>query len=120
MARAAVRSLPPLPVAISADDLRLADVVAEYQVALRVAGRSPRTIRWYGDHLREFVSFVERDGHRATVGHLRPPDVRRWLLAVQSTRERPLAPSSLAGRVRTVRAFGSWVAREYELPASPL
>jgi site-specific recombinase XerD len=94
--------------------------MAEYRAALRVAGRSPRTIRWYGDQLDEFVGFLERDGVRATLADLHPPVARRWLLALSAGRSRPLAPASLAGRVRTLRAFGSWVAREFELAANPL
>ena len=102
------------------DDLRLVDLVDEYRAALRVAGRSPRTIRWYTDHLAEFIRFLERDGRVATLAELRPASVRRWLLAVQARHERPLAPSSVAGRVRTVRAFGSWIAREFDLAHSPV
>ncbi len=111
---------PFAPVApLQLDAFGLRDVIAEYRDAQRVAGRSPRTIRWYGDQLEEFVRFVERDG-RASLDDLRPAVARRWLLAAQAARTRPLAPASLAGRVRTLRAFGSWVAREFELPASPL
>jgi len=109
---------PIVPLQLDAFGLR--NVIAEYRDALRVAGRSPRTIRWYGDLLEEFVRFVERDGGGASLDDLRPAVVRRWLLAAQATRAKPLAPASLAARVRTVRAFGSWVAREFELTASPL
>lgn len=114
-----MRTLAPLaPLQLDAFTLRT--VIAEYRDALRVAGRSPRTVRWYGDLLEEFVRFVERDGGPASLDDLRPAVVRRWLLAAQASRSVPLAPASLAGRVRTVRAFGSWVTREFELPASPL
>ena len=106
------------PLRLEAFGLR--SVIAEYRAALRTAGRSPRTIRWYGDQLDDFVAFVERDGGRATLDDLCPPMARRWLLATQAGRDRPLAPASLAGRVRTLRAFGSWVTREYELAEDPL
>ena len=109
---------PLVPLALDAFGLR--DVIAEYRAALRVAGRSPRTIRWYGEMLDEFVAFVERDGGRATLDDLHPAVARRWLLAAQASRARPLAPASLAGRVRTLRAFGSWVTREFELTSHPL
>jgi site-specific recombinase XerD len=72
------------------------------------------------DHLAEFVRFLERDGQSATLAELRPASIRRWLLAVQAGHKRPLAPSSIAGRVRTVRAFGSWIAREFDLTHSPV
>lgn len=105
---------------LGTDALPLRDLVAEYLVALRVAGRSPRTISWYADNLNEFQRFAERDGARARLGDLRPPIVRHWLVAEQARRVRTLAPSSLAGRVRTLRAFGSWLARELDLPESPV
>lgn len=101
------------------DHVRLPDLIDEYLGALKVAGRSPRTIGWYRDFLLEFVRFVERDGRAATAGDLQAPVVRRWLLALQA-RPRPLAPSSLAGRVRTLKAFGTWVASELDLVSNPL
>ena len=99
--------------------VRLRDLIDEYFAALKVANRSPRTIGWYRDFLLEFVRFVERDGRGATAGDLQAPVVRRWLLSLQS-RPRPLAPSSLAGRVRTLKAFGTWVASELDLASNPL
>ncbi len=118
--RPAIERVEASATAAGVDDLRLVDLVDEYRAALRVAGRSPRTIRWYADHLAEFIRFLERDGRVATLAELRPVWVRRWLLAVQARHERPLAPSSVAGRVRTVRAFGSWIAREFDLAHSPV
>ncbi len=102
------------------DEFALADVTSEYLSALKVAGRSPKTITWYAYMLWEFLRFIERDGARATVADLAPVQVRRWLLALQSRRSRSLAPSSMAARVRTVKAFGTWIASELELPANPV
>ncbi|MDA8204022.1 MAG: tyrosine-type recombinase/integrase [Chloroflexi bacterium] len=102
------------------DEFALADVISEYLSALKVAGRSPKTISWYADMLWEFVRFIEREGVRATVADVAPVEVRRWLLAIQSRRTRSLAPSSMAARVRTVKAFGTWIANELDLPANPV
>ncbi len=110
----------PAPALLAPGVFGLVDVIAEYLVALKVAGRSPKTISWYGDFLWEFARFVERNGERATVADLAPPTVRRWLLALQSRPTRPLAPSSVAARVRTIRAFGTWVASELDLAANPV
>jgi site-specific recombinase XerC len=57
---------------------------------------------------------------RCCVPDLAPVQVRRWLLAIQSGRSRSLAPSSIAARVRTVKAFGTWIANELDLPANPV
>jgi hypothetical protein len=101
------------------DQVRLRALIDEYFAALRVAGRSPRTIEWYRDNLLEFVQFAERDGHPAKAGDLQALVVRRWLLSLQS-RPRRLAPSSIAGRVRSLKAFGTWVAGEFDLASNPL
>src|ERR1035437_5175246 len=114
------RSLAEVPPESGLEAMRLSELVDEYRVALRVAGRSPRTIRWYGDHLAEFLRFLERSGDRATFAELRPPVVRRWLLEIGARHDPPLAPSSVAGRVRTLHAFGSWLEREFDLPNNPL
>ena len=112
--RAVAASYPP-----DLDEIRLRALIDEYFAALKVAGRSPRTLGWYRDNLLEFVRFAERDGHGATAGDLQAPVVRRWLLSLQS-RPRRLAPSSIAGRVRTLKAFGTWVASELDLTSNPL
>jgi site-specific recombinase XerD len=99
--------------------LPLSDVVADYLEALRAAGRSPRTIEWYQVFLLEFIRFEGRAGAPAKLADLAPPAVRRWVVALKSRSPEP-APASLAGRVRTLKAFGTWVASEYELEPHPL
>lgn len=101
------------------DQYRLQNVVEEYLAALRVAGRSPRTIEWYRANLAEFIRFLERDGRAASAADVQPAAVRRWLLALNA-RPTALAPSSLAGRVRTIKAFGTWIAAELDLSANPV
>jgi site-specific recombinase XerD len=115
-----VRAVAVASPVLKLDEFALADVISEYLSALKVAGRSPKTISWYADMLWEFLRFIERDGGRATVPDLAPVQVRRWLLAIQSGRSRSLAPSSMAARVRTVKAFGTWIANELDLPANPV
>jgi site-specific recombinase XerD len=94
-------------------------VVADYLEALRAAGRSPRTIEWYRIFLLEFIRFAGRAGVPAKLTDLAPPTVRRWVVALKSRSPEP-APASLAGRVRTLKAFGTWVASEYDLEPHPL
>ena len=97
----------------------LDQLIADYEQALRAEGRSPRTIEWYGSFLREFSAFARHPGRPATLHDLTAPAARRWLVALRS-KPKPLAPASLAGRVRTLRAFASWVQTEFELEHHPL
>jgi len=99
--------------------LPLSDVVADYLEALRAAGRSPRTIEWYRIFLLEFIRFAGRAGAPAKLADLAPPTVRRWVVALKSRSPEP-APASLAGRVRTLKAFGTWAAGEYDFEPHPL
>lgn len=107
-------------VATSVNALPLRELVDEYAVALEVAGRSRRTIDWYRTYRDDFVKFASRIAGPATLDDPAPAIARRWLLATQSTRERPLAPNSVAGRVRTLRAFAGWVQHELQLGSHPL
>jgi site-specific recombinase XerD len=97
----------------------LHDLIADYAEALRAEGRSPRTIAWYGMFLREFCQFASRADRRPRLYDLSAPVARRWLVALRS-RPRPPAPASLAGRVRSLRAFASWLKSEFDLDRHPL
>ncbi len=109
-----------VPLVASVADIPLRELVEEYAAALEIAGRSRRTIDWYRAYLDDFVAFASREGATASLQDLTPPVARRWLLATQGTRPRPLAPNSIAGRVRTLRAFGGWLRGELQLPSHPL
>lgn len=100
-------------------DPPLGELIADYEQSLRADRHSMRTIDWYLAFLREFCSFAQRPSESASLRHLSTPIVRRWLVALES-RAIPPAPSSLAGRVRTLRAFAAWVQREYDLEQHPL
>lgn len=73
---------------------------------------SPVTIREYArisgallSHLAEVV------GREPTLDDLRPAVVRTWL----NDRQPPLQPASVAGYVRSLRAFARWCGREYKM-----
>ena len=88
--------MAPVPAALSfagVGDLPLRELIEEYTAALEVAGRSRRTIDWYRAYLDDFAGFAARDGETAALRHLSPVTARRWLLAAQASRLRPLAPT---------------------------
>ena len=74
-------------------------------------GASPRTVEWYGMIL---VRAVRRFGDPRPVDAITAAELRAWLLELRSS----LAPESIAGYVRGLKAFGNWCVAE-ELAAAP-
>jgi integrase len=65
-------------------------------------GLSPRTIAWYAMILERLT---DRFGTERAVDELSPPELRAWLVELRTT----LAPVSIAGYVRGLRAVGNWL-----------
>jgi site-specific recombinase XerD len=93
----------PFPVSLgAAADLFTAAKAAE--------GASPRTLEWY----RMITGrAVRRFGHDRSVDRIPAAELRVWLLELRES----LAPESIAGYVRGLKAFGNWCAAE-ELAAA--
>jgi hypothetical protein len=70
--------------------------------AKQAEGLSPRTISWYRAILDRLVGRFEPD---RPVDALAPAALRTWLVELRAT----LAPVSIAGYVRGLRAFGNWL-----------
>ncbi len=68
-------------------------------------GLSPRSILWYRMILDRLVG---RFGPKRPVDDLTSPELRAWLVELRAT----LAPISVAGYVRGLRAFGNWFAAD--------
>lgn len=77
---------------------------------------SPVTIREYGRISGALLNHLADSVRRTpTLDDLRPAVVRTWL----NDRQPPLHPASVAGYVRSLRAFARWCGREYGI-ADPL
>jgi len=91
-------SLGPIPIGMgAAADLFCAAKAAE--------GASPRTVEWYRMIL---IRAVRRFGEARPVDAIPAAELRAWLLELRSS----LAPESIAGYVRGLKAFGNWCAAE--------
>ena len=85
---------------------------ADFFCAAKAAeGASPRTVEWYRMIL---VRAVRRFGDPRPVDAITAAELRAWLLELRSS----LAPESIAGYVRGLKAFGNWCVAE-ELAAAP-
>lgn len=76
-----------------------------FGAAKTAEGLSPRSIAWYAMILDRLV---ERFGPERPVDGLTPPELRAWLVELRSH----LAPISVAGYVRGLRAVGNWLAAD--------
>jgi site-specific recombinase XerD len=90
--------LGPIPIELGA----AADL---FRAAKAAEGASPRTVEWYRMIL---VRAVRRFGEERPVDAIPAAELRAWLLELRSS----LAPESIAGYVRGLKAFGNWCAAE--------
>jgi site-specific recombinase XerD len=85
--------------------LTFSAAIEAFLTARAAEGASPATITWY----RMVLGRAARDlGPRRQLDALTPDEVRAWLVTLRKT----LAPISVAGYVRGLKAFGNWCAAE--------
>ena len=101
----------------------LDELIGRYALRNEAEGKSPATIRWYGDILRQYLRYLKANGvvpdasavtlQRARdylchllgrtpfEGHPHPPAVTR-----------PISPMTARCHARSLKAFASWLAEE--------
>src|SRR5919106_3398820 len=85
--------------------VRLGAAVDLFIAAKAAEGASDRTLEWYR---MITVRGVRRFGSDRPVDRISAAELRAWLLELRET----LAPESIAGYVRGLKAFGNWCVRE--------
>lgn len=75
----------------------------------RTEGSSPKTLEWHQLSLKQFNDYLASMGHNGDVEELCAEDLRGYIDAL---REKGLAQSSIASKVRSVKAWGKWLANE--------
>ena len=91
--------------------IRIGAATDFFCAAKAAEGASPRTVEWYRMIL---IRAVRRFGEPRPVDAIAAAELRAWLLELRSS----LAPESIAGYVRGLKAFSNWCVAE-ELAASP-
>ena len=85
--------------------LSLGRGVELFLAAKAAEGASPKTLEWY----RMVLGRAMRDlGAEPPVDSLAPTELRAWLVTLREH----LSPTSVAGYVRGIKAFGNWCALE--------
>ena len=87
-------------------------LVAQYLVCLRSEGKTPATVRWHRQSLRQFAAWLDAGGH--------PQDPEAWSASLlrsyvgyHQARTKadgaPLSDSALNSLIRSLRAFCTWL-----------
>jgi integrase/recombinase XerD len=84
---------------------RLEPLIREWLLDLQVAGRSPKTIRWYEQKMRWYL----QSGGAGSLEQLNGFDLKRYLAERQA---QGLADNSVHGDFETIKAFCNWALRE--------
>jgi len=110
----------------------LETLIRHYLLLCQTEGKSPGTIRWYQQKLEYFVSFLKEHQLPTQIDAITPQELRRFIHHLQTevkvgennphrpTEEQGLSPQTVAGYVRTLRAFFSWAVKEGFLDEHPM
>jgi site-specific recombinase XerD len=83
---------------------------------LRAEGRSPATLRLYGQAVTFFSRWLQDQGRDATLDELNRPAIREWLAVLSDQHE----PGTVKVRYRGLHRFCSWLVEEGELTDNPM
>ena len=110
----------------------LSTVMAYYLLFCQTEGKSAKTIGWYRQKLDYFVAFLRGKRIPLELQQIGAHEIRRFIQHLQTevqagennphrpTEEHGLSPQTVAGYVRTLRAFFSWATREGFLAEHPM
>lgn len=87
----------------------IAKALERYLRYHRAEGSTAQTLRWHNKAIGQLAAFLPSIGHGGDVEDLGADDLRQWIAALQA---RGLAQASVATYVRSVKAFGRWLAAE--------
>ena len=95
---------------------RLSDLHTSFNRELRAEGRSPATIRLYGQSVTFFSRWLEAQDRPAIVDELTRPAIRAWLADLGET----LEANTVKTRYRGLYRFCRWLVDEDEIDTNPM
>lgn len=101
----------------------MSDTIRRYEFINTVEGKSPRTICWYSDNLRDLAKYMRLQMPCDSLSGFTLDTVRNYILYLQRRPRfqghphapsdgRRLSPKTIQCHVRTAKAFSSWLFRE--------
>ena len=117
---------------MSKTEQSIENAITHYLLFCQIEGKRPRTIDWYRQKLGYFVAFLRKRQLPQSVDAVSTQEIRLFIHYLQTevkagennphrpVEERGLSPQTVAGYVRTLRAFFSWAVRESLLDENPM
>ncbi len=95
-------------------DFELSRLIWIYETHNRSEGKSPSTVQWYNEVLNRFLAWLQSEDKTTCLGFIGEMEVREFILYLQEKKRngKQLSNNTLNNRVRALRAFFSWLARE--------
>jgi site-specific recombinase XerD len=98
-------------------ELELDKLILQFVLSNKVDGKSLRTIFWYSQILAGFVRFLASISRRPVLAEFNIMVIREFIVHEQ---DRKLSAYTVKGKVRTFKAFSSWLLREGYTPENLL
>ena len=102
----------------------------EYRIYLEALGRSPKTIIWYQEILVKYFTFIGAAEMAKSIADIGQSELKTYILHLQQRvrwpnnkhvhDEKHLSPYSIAGHVRAIKAFWSWLLNQDHIDHNPL
>ncbi len=89
--------------------LEIDNLILHFAQSNKADGKSPKTVFWYTEMLNCHVKYLKGNQISPILSNLDINTSRNFIIHEQ---ERKLSPSTVACRVRALKAFASWLFRE--------
>ena len=89
--------------------MEIPNLILHFAQSNKADGKSPKTVSWYSEMLTCYVKYLESNQISPTLANFDINTVRSFIIYEQT---RELSPSTVACRVRALKAFTSWLFRE--------
>ncbi|MDD4924219.1 MAG: tyrosine-type recombinase/integrase [Dehalococcoidales bacterium] len=87
----------------------LTNLIIHYAQSNKAEGKSPNTVVWYSEMLHSYTKFLESNNINTTLAEFNVVNVRQFIIYEQ---ERQVSPFTVQCKVRSLKAFSSWLLRE--------
>src|ERR1700730_1551065 len=86
-------------------------LLVSWELSLRAAGKSPKTIETYTEGVRQLIEHLEAKGMPTTATGVRREHIESFLVAL---REAGRSPATVSNRYRAMQAFWRWLVEDGE------